>query len=193
MAARRLRTAVTTGLALVATVCAATGVASWLLPDHLKFVVWLFLVAFFAAFAGMGYMIVARIRARDHRDDGPRTPDIRAAARLPSLRKLVIVALTCGVVSGAAGLITTSGYSADPPRNDPSCPWRIGTNHGSTNRCVTHARWLQVQDGVDRGLLGIVTLFTSIECLMSISLKVGIASDQERPPGQAPPTSAIAS
>jgi hypothetical protein len=162
------------GTAILAAACAMSGAVSWLYPEFLASAVWLLIVAFLGVFAGFAVLVLmslARFRNRERGGTDRPSQLTPRGERQPALRRLLVAVAACGVASAAAGLITTGGWSADSRRNDPACTWRIVKDHGSTVQCVSHGRWLQVQDGVERGILGFLALFASIECWKLASLK----------------------
>lgn len=162
--------AVITGIAAVVGVVVA--VLWWAAPSLEKSDEGMVLViGFLAAFLGMVGLIAfvgITSSARARGSDQERPTDPRSLwQRLPHwfLYGVGVVGLAT-VGSIVASLVGTGGYSQNPANSLHRCPWSIGTNHGLTNICVSHARWLATGDEFGRAFLGLVTVFLIVQCVV---------------------------
>lgn len=142
----------TCGFAVVGATVVAGGFA---LPDLISTVgVTLLFVGFAICFTSIvGLTVSSPISRKNRRPVQPVPP------------RLLTVLLATGLVGGVSavvGLVRTRGFSASS--STPSCDWPISTDHGSTVRCVSHSRWLEVNFGVETGILGLLIVFAAILC-----------------------------
>jgi hypothetical protein len=87
----------------------------------------------------------------------------RPSQPVPSrLFNLLVAASLVGGVSAVIGLVRTRGFSASPSTS--ACDWPISTDHGSTVRCVSESRWLEVHNGVLTGILGVLVIHAAVMC-----------------------------
>jgi hypothetical protein len=161
----RVAATATGTLAVVAT-CVA--LAWWAAPSLESRAEGLVLVGgFFAAFFGMMALIgtVGRFRRSQSQElsTDPRSI-FRILPRWFISGVAAIVLVT--VVSIVASLVGTGGYSQNPAHFISRCPWSIGTNHGLTNVCVSHTRWLATGDAFGRAFLGMATVFLTVQCVV---------------------------
>jgi hypothetical protein len=156
-------------------------VVAWIIPAVLSVVgVWLLLVDFVFGFVGLGSIIVA-IVVRNVQGRWASSDRLRATTTIPlPLRLKVAVGSVIGlaVVSMIGGFVSTSGYSQNPQGTDPHCKWSIGTNHGLTNLCVSHSRWVATGDGVVRAALGFLAIFLTTLCIIIVSRSMPLTKRQ---------------
>jgi hypothetical protein len=79
---------------------------------------------------------------------------------LPGWLALVVAA---AVISAAVAAIETRGYSQNPSGQLPQCKWSIVKDHGQTNICVNHDRWLATGEDFQRIFVGGLVLFLAFE------------------------------
>jgi hypothetical protein len=95
----------------------------------------------------------------------------RAWASLPKwLSNGLGLLIAVAFVSSVGSMITTDGYSRNPAGTVQGCRWSIGTNHGQTNLCVSHARWLAAGESFERIFVGMTSVFLVIECVVFASV-----------------------
>jgi hypothetical protein len=160
-------------LAAVAVVLSLVG---WLVPALLNAIAdWAMIIGFIFAFFGMAAAIICSWvsdlgfgGAPGRRFKLRRSPSLGAVlSRAPRRLKLVMgTIIALGVVSFALSFFGTGDYSQNPSGTLPRCKWSIGTNHGLTNICVSHARWLATGEEFQRAFIGLIAVFLSIECLI---------------------------
>jgi hypothetical protein len=114
---------------------------------------------FVIAGLGIAYLTVLRLAF------GPNVGWPRVIAPPWSVLSLLLAAALIAVVAGGLGLMRTDGFSAD---SSPlmGCPWTISTDHGSRVVCVSHQRWLVVNEGVAMGLIGFLVVVCAIVCVL---------------------------
>jgi hypothetical protein len=78
------------------------------------------------------------------------------------LKKMLAAIIVVAVISAVFSVIRTAGYSQNPPRTLSRCQWSIGTNHGLTNLCVSHARWLSTGDEFQRIFIAFMAVFLAL-------------------------------
>jgi hypothetical protein len=158
--------------AILAGGAALGSLVGWLLPQALNNVAGpILVVAFFAAFVGMASLIAfvwsGSLRVVQQRGWGYAVRDESpgfAWRQIPRrFRQGLLAIVAVAVISTAASLIGTAGYSQNPRGALSRCEWSIGTNHGLTNICVSHARWLATGDEFERAFLGFVAVFLCVE------------------------------
>jgi hypothetical protein len=119
------------------------------------------------ATAGAGMVAVLVVAATDptaQRRWRPRNPPVTTFTGIrPDRRRAPWAIGLIAAISGAAGFVSTGGLSPDARNTQPGCQWSVGTDHGATERCVSHGRWLEVERGVEHGLLGMIAVFACIE------------------------------
>jgi hypothetical protein len=76
---------------------------------------------------------------------------------------LALVA-AAAVISAGVAAIASRGYSQNPPGQLAQCKWSIGKDHGQTNICVSHDRWLATGEDFQRMFVGILVLLLAFEC-----------------------------
>lgn len=111
------------------------------------------LLAFFVAFG----MLLSRVWETRRRFDPTR--DLRVAIavarvwRKPS-RLLVLVLLGVllvpAIVGGMRGSTAAGVWETSPPFSWHHCHWPLYTNHGTVHACVSHERWVTVEQGINR-------------------------------------------
>ena len=169
--------------AAIAVIAACVSLIGWIAPSALNSVAFpMMITGFFIAFVGMGGAIFMTWgNWFDRKENEKKWRDrlrfwsglwwiLPLFQRVP--RRLVIVlGFVCAVAitSSATSLAETGGYSQNPPNFLSRCPWSIGTNHGFTNLCVTHSRWLATGYEFERSFIGFLALFLAVECLMYVS------------------------
>jgi hypothetical protein len=84
----------------------------------------------------------------------------------------IVVAAVMGVVTAVATTATMGVYSQNPPWTISKCEWSVGTNHGATNICVSHARWLEQGEEFKRAFTGIIALFLAVEALIFLARRM---------------------
>lgn len=162
--------------AVSATVAALLSVAGWIVPAIIDdLAVPVMIVGFTIALIGMaGVIFTAWSNRLDARGEsrtrwefmGRRWREVpRLVRRFPKWLGLML-AVICAVaaVSTALSLRDTGGFSQNPANYLPRCPWSIGTNHGFTEICVSHSRWLATGYEFQRSFLAAIAIFLSIEC-----------------------------
>jgi hypothetical protein len=135
------------------------------------------IAAFMAAFGigalGIGTVWFGTISMwrRDGREAamGPLSIDTIKAVVPTRLKQIVVVIAGVAIISVIASFIGTGGYSQNPPWTLPHCQWSIGTNHGFTNLCVSHARWLATAEEFQRAVIGFSAVFLSAICVLLVS------------------------
>jgi hypothetical protein len=86
-------------------------------------------------------------------------------SRIPRrLKQMLAAIIVVAVTSAVFSVIRTAGYSQNPPGTLSRCQWSIGTNHGLTNLCVSHARWLSTGDEFQRIFIGFMAIFLALGC-----------------------------
>ena len=157
----------------LAGLAAALAIGGWAFPPLLdavgiQFVVVLFLIML----SGMALLIFPKLgqprRSRKGLWSRPLPPDpFRFLSFLDRRRTWTILGIFTAALAGFVGAIdglgSTGGYSQNPAWTISRCKWSIGTNHGVTNICVSHARWLATGQAFDQGFLGFLAVFFSIE------------------------------
>ena len=114
---------------------------------------------FLIAAVGILYLTVLRVAF------GPNVDWPRTVVPPWNLLSLLFAAGLMAVVVGGLGLMRTDGFSADSAPLG-RCPWTLSTNHGSRVVCVSHERWLMVNDSVAMGLLGFLVFVCAIVCAL---------------------------
>jgi hypothetical protein len=129
-------------------------------------VVWAFLIGFVLAFfyflplvAFLWTRTFLKVFRGQEVDQRPR----RLLEDVPKrwVNYVIGVIVVC-IGSSIAGFIEPGGYSQGPETSNPSCRWVIGTNHGLTNLCVSHARWVATGQDFYRAGFDFMTLFLII-------------------------------
>jgi len=151
---------VTGGFAVVGAVALAVSLGAPVLLDKVAIV--LIPSGFVIAMVGVAYLTALTFVL------GDRTRVTRALMTAPStsLNSLLAAAGLVAIVAGGLGLFRTDGYSADThPRED--CPWTISMfRNGASVLCVSHHRWLEVNVGVEMGLLGLMVVVNAVACVL---------------------------
>jgi hypothetical protein len=155
----------------LATITALFSVASWIIPAVLGAAGgWLLLVDFVFGFVGLAVIIVAT-GVRNFQGRATLIDGVSAVPPTALPNRLKIAAggvIGVAVVSMLGGFVSTAGYSQNPQGTDPHCEWSIGTNHGLTNICVSHSRWVATGDGVIRASLGFLAIFLTFICIIIV-------------------------
>jgi hypothetical protein len=167
----------------LAGLAAALAIGGWAFPPLLDAVGIPFVVVLFVIMlSGMVLLAYPKLgqprRSRKGFWSRPLPPDpFRFLNFLNHGRTWTILAILAfalaGFVAAANGLGSTGGYSQNPAWTISKCKWSIGTNHGATNICVSHARWLATGQGFDQGFLGFLAVFFSIEAAIFLGQTVG--------------------
>jgi len=157
----RVRCAVVLGIAgvigtvVVLTGALAPGVMAPVLP-------WVTVFLFALGFVGVPVLIVTNVadripsrrRTPRHEHSAPRVGREFWRRR----RWLAVLLGSCvaiSVVTVAVTLVATGGWSPNGRWALKRCQWSLGTNHGFTNICVSHDRWLATNNEVGLVLLRI--------------------------------------
>jgi len=149
-----------TGLA--ASVGAAVSIAWWLDPsfaDATGFAV--MLVGFGFTLAGL-VLVLRTARGRGPEFAREVSTPWTVTPRL--LRGWLALVAAAAVISAAAAAIESRGYSQNPPGELAQCKWSIVKDHGRTNICVSHDRWLATGEDFQRMFVGILVLLLAFEC-----------------------------
>jgi hypothetical protein len=149
-----------TGLA--ASAGAAVSIAWWLDPALADATgVAVMLVGFVFTLAGLVLVLGA---SRGRRPDLARELSAPWAVRPRVLQGWLALVVAAVVISGGVAAIDSRGYSKSPPGQFAQCKWSIGKNHGKTNICVSHDRWLATGEDFQRMFVGILVLLLAFEC-----------------------------
>ena len=106
---------------------------------------------------------------------------------MPSPVGLILAAIcSIALISAIVSLFQTQGFSQNTGWSLPSCEWSIVKNHGATNICVSHSRWVATGDEFERAFLGFIELFLSVECAVVLANPVSVPGDTTTAP---PPSS----
>jgi len=112
------------------------------------------LIGFFLAVSVLASVTVNRAR---------RSPALEPVPIPDRLFAVLVVAGLLALGCAVAGVVLTGGYSTGEEFSE-GCRWPIVTDHGSTVHCVSHDRWVQVENGFFHIGLGILGVFSSIFC-----------------------------
>jgi hypothetical protein len=189
---RKINSAIGKLFGYSAAFAAALSVGEWLLPTLVRpIAVAAMLIGFLIAFLGVPtMMVVAALRHHRGRSKARRRWWEPSSSDLGSLWKAIpspvglILAAICSIalVSALVGLFQTRGFSQNTRGSLPSCEWSIFKDHGATNICVSHSRWVATGDEVERAILGFLALFLSVECAVVLAHPVNFAGDTTTPP-----------
>jgi hypothetical protein len=179
MSTRRLAMRATGGFAVAGAIALVASLGVPVLLDRFGTV--LLGTGFLVAALGIVYLTVLRVAF------GPNVGWPRTAVPPWNLLSVLFAASLMAVVVGGLGLMRTDGFSADsaPLR---SCPWTLSTDHGSRVVCVSHDRWLMVNESVAMGLLGFLVFVCAIVCALfatnwalTSAAGPGLPTEHERP------------
>jgi hypothetical protein len=156
---------------------AAVSLAGWAYPPLLNvFGIPVMVVVFLFGFSGMVLMLFGENEARPARRHGfwsvPSLPSdpfrfvkFVNIERARAIVGLVVVA-TGAVASAAVGFNAEGSYSQNPVWTISRCEWSIYTNHGLTNICVSHARWIATGQDFRQAFIGLAAFFLALEALL---------------------------
>jgi hypothetical protein len=163
------------GACVLAALAALLSLSGWLLPVFLNAIGdWAMVLGFTITFFGLATAFVCTLTSDLGFGGTPgrltlrRTPTLADwLSRTPRrLKQVAGVIIAVGIASSVLNFVGTGGYSQNPLGTLPHCEWSIGTNHGFTNLCVSHARWLRTGEQFQRAVLSLIALFLSIESLI---------------------------
>jgi hypothetical protein len=80
------------------------------------------------------------------------------------LRGWLALVTAAAVISGGVAAVESGGYSQNPPGELAQCKWSINKDHGQTNICVSHDRWLATGEDFQRIFVGILVLLLVFQC-----------------------------
>jgi hypothetical protein len=89
-------------------------------------------------------------------------------ARVRTIVGLAVVAIGA-ITSTAVGFDAEGGYSQNPAWTISKCEWSIGTNHGITNICVSHARWIATGQAFRQAFIGGIAFLLALQALMFLA------------------------
>jgi hypothetical protein len=81
-----------------------------------------------------------------------------------AVRTWLALVVAASALSAAVALPAMGGYSQNSPGEIPTCKWSLVKDHGRTNICVNHARWLATGHEFQRVFVGFLAIMLSIEC-----------------------------
>ncbi len=191
-AGRKMRSVLGRLFGYSAALATVLSVGEWVLPTLVRpIAVAAMLIGFFIAFVGVpAMMVVVTVRDRGRRRSGRRRCWEPSSSDLGSLWKavprsvgLILVAIcSVALVSAIVSLLQTQGFSQDTRWSIPSCEWSIVKDHGATNICVNHSRWVATGDEFERAFLGFLALFLSVECAVVLANPANFAGDTTSSP-----------
>lgn len=149
-----------TGLA--ASIGAAVSIAWWFDPSFADATgVAVMLVG--GGFTLAGLVLVLRTARGGGRGFAREMPALWAV-RSRILRRWLTLVAAAAVISASVAAIDSRGYSQHPPGTLAQCKWSIVKDHGQTNVCVSHDRWLATGEDFQRMFVGVVVLLLAFEC-----------------------------
>jgi hypothetical protein len=112
----------------------------------------------------LGGLVLLIWTARGRGPDFPREVSRPWTVRPRLLRDWLALVAAAAVISGGVAAIGSRGFSQNPPGELAQCKWSLVKDHGQTNICVSHDRWLAEGGDFQRMFVGILVLLLAFEC-----------------------------